>query len=146
MFEVFENEGWDGHLPQWYATNGETPSVTFDSEEEAQEYCDEMNEDAMNTLDLDNLQFSIDSKFVGNRDGSCSRSAEELAEVFIGDACALLKLEEPIIIKEVQEFIHDIAMDYEGMLSDKGYDVVWNDGFAIYKDLTEEEAAYLYEG
>jgi viroplasmin and RNaseH domain-containing protein len=43
MFEVFENEGWKGYQPSWYATDGEEPSVTFDTEEEAQEYCDEKN-------------------------------------------------------------------------------------------------------
>jgi hypothetical protein len=43
MFEVFENEGWKGYMPQWYATDGEEPSVTFDTEEAAQEYCDERN-------------------------------------------------------------------------------------------------------
>ena len=42
MFEVQENEGWDGHYPKWFATDGEEYYM-FDSEEEAQEYCDERN-------------------------------------------------------------------------------------------------------
>jgi viroplasmin and RNaseH domain-containing protein len=43
MFEVVENEGWDGVYPKWFATNGEEYNQ-FDSEEEAQEYCDERNQ------------------------------------------------------------------------------------------------------
>jgi protein associated with RNAse G/E len=43
MFEVVENEGWEGFYPKWFATNGEEYNQ-FDSEEEAQEYCDERNQ------------------------------------------------------------------------------------------------------
>jgi hypothetical protein len=99
----------------------------------------------LNSDEIDNLTFSIDTKFVGNREGSCSRTAQELAEVFIGDACHLLSIEEPIIAEEDEEFIHDIAREYEEKLNEAGYSVVWDDGFAIYKDLTEEEVEYLYE-
>lgn len=43
MFEVFEDEGWNGHFPQWIVTNEGVPSRYFNSEEAAQEYCDTMN-------------------------------------------------------------------------------------------------------
>jgi len=43
MFEVFENEGYGGCYPKWCATDGEE-YMQFDTEEEAQEYCDDMNE------------------------------------------------------------------------------------------------------
>jgi hypothetical protein len=97
----------------------------------------------MTSLDIDNLTFSIDTKFIGNREGSCNRTAIELAEVFIGDACHLLKIEEPELLEEDQEFIHDTAFEYEGKLNDAGYTVVWDDGYFIYKDLTEEELEYI---
>ena len=43
MFEVLENEGWDGVFSIWFASDGETYEQ-FDSEREAQEYCDEHNQ------------------------------------------------------------------------------------------------------
>ena len=98
----------------------------------------------MTSNEIDNLTLSIDSKFIGNRVGSCNRTAQELAEVFIGDACYLLSIDEPTITEEDEEFIHDIAREYEDKLSEAGYSVVWDDGFAIYKDLTDEENDYLY--
>lgn len=98
----------------------------------------------MTSNEIDNLTLSIDSKFVCSREGSCSRTAQELAEVFIGDACHLLSIDEPTITEEDEEFIHDIAREYEDKLSEEGYSVVWDDGFAIYRNLTDEENEYLY--
>jgi len=98
----------------------------------------------MTSLEIDNLTFSIDTKFVGNREGSCSRTATELAEVFISDACHLLSIDEPELLEEDEEFIHDIAREYEDKLNDADYTVIWDDGFFIYKDLTEEEQEYLF--
>jgi|ERR1700693_2120696 len=98
----------------------------------------------MTSQEIDNLTLSIDTKFVGNREGSCSRTAQELAEVFIGDACHLLKIDEPELTEEDEEFIHDIAREYEDKLNDAGYTTVWDDGFFIYKDLTEEELEYCF--
>jgi hypothetical protein len=43
LFEVQENEGWEGFYPQWFATDGEEYE-RFDSEEDAQEYCDMRNQ------------------------------------------------------------------------------------------------------
>lgn len=42
MFEVEECEGWTGHFPCFYATDG-VLEFQFDTEQEAQEYCDEQN-------------------------------------------------------------------------------------------------------
>jgi hypothetical protein len=42
LYEVVENEGWDGVYPKWFATDGVTYEQ-FDDEQEAQEYCDANN-------------------------------------------------------------------------------------------------------
>jgi hypothetical protein len=42
MYEVEECEGWGGHFPHWLVTDGNFETL-FDSEEEAIEYCEEMN-------------------------------------------------------------------------------------------------------
>jgi hypothetical protein len=42
LYEVVENEGWDGVYPKWFATDGVTYEQ-FDDEQEAQEYCDAKN-------------------------------------------------------------------------------------------------------
>ena len=67
-----------------------------------------------------------------------------MAETFIGDVCHLLKITEPAISKEDEEFIHDIAREYEDKLNNANYTVVWDDGYFIYKDLTEEELEYCF--
>lgn len=104
----------------------------------------------------DALHNAIETKFVLNREGAALRTAEELTQVFIDDACALLDVNpqpltnSPCIFDcdEDVECEHprdrsDDAREYEEKLNAAGYSVVWDDGYVIYKDLTDEEAEYL---
>jgi hypothetical protein len=93
---------------------------------------------------MSDIERSLEEKFIGNREGSCSRTATELAEVFIGDACHLLNIPEPEFLEEDEEFIHDVVREYEDKLNNAGYSTIWDDGFFIYKDLTEEEMEYCF--
>lgn len=99
------------------------------------------------------LELSIESKFVLNREGSSLRTSDELQEVMILDACALLNVDAPELPVEdesnedeldaldlLSELLNELREEYEGKLSEAGYTVVWNDGYVIYKDLTDEES------
>jgi hypothetical protein len=92
------------------------------------------------------IEANIDAKVVVLREGSSLRTAEELLEVFVGDACALLGANPQVdSFNEEDRFeaLESARSEYENQLGDAGYTVVWNDGFVIYKDLTEEEEKYL---
>jgi len=104
-------------------------------------------------MDYDKFESELESKFVGNREGSSSRTSEELSEVFVMDACALLNTSTPDDISELaeaaregienaQENLNDYVRNAEEKLSEAGYTVVWNDGFVIYKELSDEAAEY----
>jgi len=95
----------------------------------------------------DRLQFSIDSKCIIARDGSRGRF---LSNCLILDACGLLEQEVPEGIEEYSEpdengNIYEIATEMETKLFEAGYTVISNDGYLIYKDLTDEENEYLNE-
>jgi hypothetical protein len=81
------------------------------------------------------------------REGSSLRTANEQCEIFIQDACALLNLTAPPHDADNEDYdiLLDDVSEYTGKLSEAGYTTVWNDGYVIYKDLTEEESKYLSE-
>jgi hypothetical protein len=95
---------------------------------------------------MKNLDDSIDAKVVVLREGSSHRTAEELLEVFVDDACALLDVNPQVDSfneEDRSEALESARIEYENQLGDAGYTVVWNDGYVIYKDLTDEELEYI---
>jgi len=82
---------------------------------------------------------TIEKKVHTIREGSCSRTAEELTQVFFADAQFILQSKK----LEARELGEDDIREVEGLLSDAGFTTFWDDGYVIYKDLTEDEARYL---
>ena len=90
---------------------------------------------------------AVFAKAVTIREGA-TRTADELNEQFIIDAGDLLDLPDPTFpmnmdANEYSVYLTEEASNLETQLSNAGYTVLWNDGFVIYKDLTEDEAKYV---
>lgn len=116
-------------------------------------YLDPVTSDGLKAAHEAELEASIESKVVCIRDGSCTYTAEEVCGNLIAEACGILDVnpenfgyeydeDDPDGLTEY-EALSSIADEYESKLADAGYTVVWNDGFVIYKDLTDEELEYL---
>jgi hypothetical protein len=91
---------------------------------------------------------NIDAKVVVIREGSSSRTSEELLEVFVEDACDLLDVNPQVdSFNEEDRFeaLESARSEYENQLANAGYTVVWDDGFVIYKDLGMRELNYIRE-
>ncbi len=91
---------------------------------------------------------SVFEKAVVIREGSSSRTSEELLEVFVDDACALLDVNPQVdSFNEEDRFeaLESARSEYENQLANAGYTVVWDDGFIIYKDLGTRELDYIRE-
>jgi hypothetical protein len=91
---------------------------------------------------------TIEAKVHTIREGSSSRTAEELLEVFVEDACALLDVNPQVdSFNEEDRFeaLESARSEYENQLANAGYTVVWDDGFVIYKDLGMRELDYIRE-
>ena len=99
---------------------------------------------------------SIFAKLEVMREGSSLRNAEELKATFVYDVCEILNIATPndelnelasMSWNDDDENAYQNLADYvsnaEEKLAEAGYTVVWDDGFCIYKDLTDEEADYL---
>ncbi len=89
---------------------------------------------------------AIYDKAIVIREGSSSRTSEELLEVFVEDACDLLDVNPQVDSfneEDRQDALESARIEYENQLVEAGYTVVWNDGFVIYKDLTDEELEYI---
>lgn len=92
------------------------------------------------------IENAIFAKVVASRDGSALYTAQEVCENYVTEACALLNLPEHVFEEADDENVKsEIADEYERKLSDAGFTTVVNDGFVIYKGLTDEEKAYLNE-
>lgn len=95
---------------------------------------------------------SLDAKAIIVRDGNRGRF---LAHCFVQDACAILPDAEGCVHEDECEQVEDNEQDcqcvldaasgLEDLLNEAGYSTYWNDGYVIYKDLTEAEREYVYE-
>ena len=95
------------------------------------------------------IEASLESKVVCIRDGSCSYTADEICWNLIDEARAL-GIEVPSTDdipesddEDYSQILGEYADEAESLLNDAGYQVFHNDGFVIYKDLTDEESDYL---
>lgn len=98
--------------------------------------------------EIDALENGISQKAVTIREGASLRTADELREVFVEDACGLLDVNPQVDQyneEDRSEALESAVSEYENQLASAGYTVVWNDGYVIYNDLTDEEAEYLSE-
>jgi hypothetical protein len=84
------------------------------------------------------------AKMVVLREGASLRTADELRERFVFDAMDLLGVDVAGYGGEDDpDSLDENVCEYERALGDAGYTVAWEDGFVIYKDLTEDEIEYL---
>lgn len=102
----------------------------------------------MNTQEIEK---SIESKVIAIREGSALYTADEQNQNLVDEACAILDVNPEHLTNiseddedyDESEALEEIARAYEDKLSAAGYTVIWNDGFVIYKDLTDEEVEYV---
>ena len=92
----------------------------------------------------------IDAKIEVIREGSALRTAAELNECYIEDACALLDVNRENLSgtdpdEDFDLYLNDTANGYEWKLDAAGYTTVWNDGYVLYKDLSDEALEFLSE-
>src|SRR5271165_2817090 len=97
------------------------------------------------THDPHDVENELDTKAIVVRDGAALRTSKELGECFLEDACNLLDRNFGTYSSsedEDESLETDIA-EYEGFLASAGYTVIWNDGYVIYKDLSDKALDYL---
>lgn len=105
---------------------------------------------------IDAFDQELETKVTTIREGSSLRTADELCVVFIEDACGLLgntfspelesiELTDGYASEEDSEELSDAARECDERLVSAGFTTVWNDGYVIYKDLSEDCAEYLAE-
>lgn len=88
------------------------------------------------------LGSSLIAKVVVMREGSSLRTADELNACFISDAAGLLGMTDELD-DTTEEDRSELVVEWESKLAQASFTVYWDDGFVIYKDLTDEEAEYL---
>lgn len=94
------------------------------------------------------IENELEAKVVVIREGAALRTSDELMEQFIEDACGFLDVN-----PQVDEYDEDDRSNalsqavsvFESKLSAAGYTTVWDDGYVIYKDLSDEAKEYLSE-
>lgn len=99
------------------------------------------------------IEQGAESKIVCIREGSAVYTADEQCQNLIDEACALLDCNPEQLANidpedadfDEHEALEENARLYEEKLESAGYTIVWNDGFVIYKDLTDEELEYVNE-
>jgi len=89
----------------------------------------------------------LDTKAIVIRDGA---RGWRLGSCFIEDAQDILGVDDGETPSEDDEdygeIIDDLCRICEELLNGSGYTVVWNDGYVIYQDLSDEAIESLAEG
>jgi hypothetical protein len=90
---------------------------------------------------VNDIYRELESKALIIREGASLRTADELRECFIADACGLLDVNPQVDAyneDDRSEALETAVREYETQLGNANYTVVWDDGYVIYKDLSEK--------
>ena len=93
-----------------------------------------------------NLEHSIENKVIIVREGSRGWG---LGECFIEDACGILSIEKPELPdreedrEDYSEAVEDFVREFEGKIGEKGFTVIWNDGYVVYENLNSKELEFM---